>query len=115
MAIARLSRRDFLTLRTTERGRMLELSCRALFMRCADAAIPPGQDADYEPWMGEPPTIVQRRSVEDLIASIEADLADVQLLRLLEPEWLEGLDHRDRMNALLQAFERRGGRVERQP
>ena len=35
----RVSRRDFLRLRTTERGRLLEVSCRALFMRCADATI----------------------------------------------------------------------------
>ena len=35
----RFSRRDFLRLRTTERGRLLEVSCRTLFMRCADATI----------------------------------------------------------------------------
>ena len=38
-ADGRLSRRDFLRLRKTERGNVLEVSCRAMFMRCADATI----------------------------------------------------------------------------
>lgn len=108
-----LSRRDFLRLRRTDAGKQLEVSCRALYMRCADAAIEPAVTADWEPWMGEPPAVIERRSVDDILTAIEHDLSGVQVLRLLDAEWLDNIASADRVRQLIASFESRGGRVER--
>lgn len=108
-----VSRRDFLRLRRTERGKVLEVSCRAMFMRCADAAIVSEPVDDWEPWMGEPPAVLNRRSLDDILQSFEQDLADVQVLKLLEPEWLDSISGAARVQAAIAAFTARGGVVER--
>jgi hypothetical protein len=107
-----ISRRDFLRFRPTERGKLLEVSCQALFMRASDAAIEPEASVDWEPWMGEPPTAIRRRSADDLIASFENDLRDAQILRLLEPEWLDNMAGSERIHAAISDFRLRGGIVE---
>ena len=108
----RLSRRDFLRLRTTERGRVLEVSCRALFMRCADATIVDEDVVGWEPWMGEPPPVIHRRSADDLLDAFEQDLRDVRVLRLIDAEWLESIERAPRIQAAISAFRARGGVVE---
>ena len=108
----RLSRRNFLRLRTTERGRLLEVSCRALFMRCADAAIVHEDVVEWEPWMGEPPSVIHRRSADDLLEAFERDLRDVRVLRLLDAEWLDRIEVAPRIEAAISAFSARGGVVE---
>ena len=108
----RLSRRDFLRLRATERGRLLEMSCRTLFMRCADATIVREDVVEWEPWMGEPPPVIHRRSVDDLLDAFEQDLRDVRVLRLLDAEWLESIEGTPRIEAAIRAFRVRGGVVE---
>jgi hypothetical protein len=108
----RLSRRDFLRLRKTERGRLVEVSCRALFMRCADATIQSGPVDDYEPWMGEPPAVIERRSSDEILGALETDLRDAQVLRLLEAEWLKSIEGGARLEAAIAAFRARGGVVE---
>jgi hypothetical protein len=108
----RVSRRDFLRLRRTERGKVLDLSCRAMFMRCADAAIVSEPVADWEPWMGEPPAAIHRRSADEILQSFDRDLQDVQVLRLQEPEWLESIVGAERLQAAIAAFLSRGGVVE---
>lgn len=108
-----LSRRDFLRLRRTERGKALEVSCRAMFMRCADAAIVSEPVEEWEPWMGEPPAVITRRSADEILQSFEQDLVDVQVLKLLEPEWLESIEGAARVQAAIEAFLARGGLVER--
>ena len=108
-----VSRRDFLRLRRTERGKVLEVSCRALFMRCADAAIVPQTSVEeYESWMGEPPAVINRRSADEIVESFEQDLRDVQVLRLVEPEWLQNIQGAARIEAAIAAFRIRGGVVE---
>ena len=108
-----VSRRDFLRLRKTDRGRLLEVSCRALFMRCADAAIaPPASPEEHEAWMGEPPAVITRRSADEIIDSFEQDLREVQVLRLVEPEWLENIQSAAHIEAAIAAFRNRGGVVE---
>lgn len=109
---SRLSRRDFLRLRTTERGRLLEVSCRTLFMRCADAAIVREDVAEWEPPMGEPPLVIHRRSADDLLEAFEQDLRDVRVLRLLDAEWLDSIEGAPRIEAAISAFRARGGVVE---
>lgn len=108
----RLSRRDFLRLRTTERGRVLEVSCRTLFMRCADAAIVHADVVEWEPWMGEPPAVIRRRSADDLLEAFEQDLRDVRVLRLLDAEWLDSIDGAPRIQAAIGTFRASGGVVE---
>ena len=108
-----LSRRDFLRFRRTERGKVLDVSCRSLFMRLADATIDPEPLDNYEPWMGEPPSVFERRTPVEILDSFDADLRDVQVLRLLEPEWLDGIQEASRIHATLDAFRLRGGVVER--
>jgi hypothetical protein len=107
-----ISRRDFLRFKRTERGKMLEVSCRALFMRSSDSAIEADTPDTWEPWMGEPPAVIQRRSTEDLVESFEHDLDDAQVLRLLEPEWLDNMAGASRIHAAIAAFRARGGVVE---
>lgn len=107
-----ISRRDFLRLRKTERGKVLDVSCRAMFMRCADAAIVQEPVEDWEPWMGEPPAVITRRSADELLLAFEADLADVQVLRLQDPEWLDTIAGAARVRAAVDAFRARGGVVE---
>ena len=109
---ARLSRRNFLRLRTTERGRLLEVSCRTLFMRSVDATIGHEDVVEWEPWMGEPPAVIHRRSADDLLEAFEQDLRDVRVLRLLDAEWLESIGGAPRIEAAISAFRARGGVVE---
>ena len=108
----RLSRRNFLRLRTTERGRLLEVSCRTLFMRCADATIVHEDVVEWEPWMGEPPAVIHRPSADDLLEAFEQDLRDVRVLRLLDAEWLDSIAGAPRIQAAISAFRARGGVVE---
>jgi len=107
-----LSRRDFLRMRRTERGKVLEVSCHALFMRCADAGLEPSSTAEWEPWMGEPPAVVERRSAAALLDALEHDLRDVSVLRLIAPEWLANIEGAARLQAAIDAFRARGGVVE---
>jgi len=107
-----LSRRDFLRLRRTEVGKVVEVSCHALFMRLTDAGIMPEVAEPWEPWMGEPPAVFDRPSVSELVEAFEHDLRDAQVLRLLDAEWLEHMPDASRVHAVIAAFRARGGTVE---
>jgi len=88
------------------------VSCRALFMRCADATIVDEDVVGWEPWMGEPPPVIHRRSADDLLDAFEQDLCDVRVLRLIDAEWLNSIDRAPRIQAAISAFRARGGVVE---
>lgn len=107
-----VSRRDFLRLRRTEQGRVLEVSCRAMFMRCADAALVHDPVEQWEPWMGEPPAAIDRPSVDEILSAFEHDLQDAQVLQLLDVEWLANLPDASRVQTTIAAFRARGGRLE---
>jgi hypothetical protein len=107
-----VSRRDFLRLKRTEQGRTLELSCQMLFMRLADAGIAPVSQDEYDQSIGEPPARLNRRTSDDIFDGLETDLKDVQVLRLLEPEWLDNMPGAARLTEIVDAFRTRGGRVE---
>src|SRR5258708_27858053 len=109
-----MNRRDFLFLRRTTRGRTLELSCRALYMRTLDAAAATQSDKsifDHEPWMGEPPTDFERPA-DDWLRQIENQLQEVEILKLLDDEWLEPTGLGDQLEPVIRAFRSRGGQVE---
>jgi hypothetical protein len=111
-----MNRRDFLFLRGTPRGRVLELSCQALYMRMLDVDAPTKQsDAavyEHEPWMGEPPTDFEKSAGDDWLRQIEDQLREVEVLRLIDHEWLHPTGINDRLEPLIVAFRARGGRVE---
>jgi hypothetical protein len=85
-----LRRRDFLLLRA--RGRATVLSCEALFMRFLDAQ--------------------NDGAVDQLFANLARDLDQVNAVTLVDPSWLSRDDLRARVDAVLDAFRARGGRVE---
>ena len=112
-----MNRRDFLCLRTTPRGRTLELSCRGLYMRyldseCLAGAEPETSVFDHEPWMGEPPAVFARPTATELLDQIENDLRDVDVLRVLDGEWLSSTELKERIEPVLASFRARGGLVE---
>lgn len=83
-----VSRRNFLRLRPTDPRRTLELSLRELFL----------------------PGVSLEQALQDLARQLEG----VDVLKLLEPEWLESIDDAHVVRAALAAFEAAGGRVEEQ-
>ena len=83
------SRRDFLLLRSE--GRATVLSCEALFMRFLDAE--------------------STGTVNQLFASLAADLQQVRRVALADPSWLARDEFRSRVDAVLDEFRSRGGRV----
>jgi hypothetical protein len=112
-----MGRRDFLSLRTKGRQRVLELSCERLYMQWADARSRAGAggaatDDDVQPWEGEPPTATAVATTEQLLASLDAQLAQVDILRVLDPEWLGDTGFRRDVMARVEGFRRSGGRVE---
>jgi hypothetical protein len=111
-----MNRRDFLFLRSTPRGRVLELSCQALYMRTLAGDAPTTQSEntvfDHEPWMGEPPTDFKKPAGDDWLRQIEDQLCNVEVLRLIDHEWLQPTGIYDQLAPLIVAFRGRGGRVE---
>lgn len=110
-----MDRRAFLRLTVRGRERVLDLSCERLYMRWVDAraggAAPAAAPASTE-WAGEPPLDVVVPTREELLAELERRLTDVQVLRVSGREWLAAGDFRRDVEARIEAFRRRGGRVE---
>ena len=114
-----MNRRDFLLLRTRGRERVLELSCERLYMRYADAESGAGRAQlsgvcaeDPEPCEGEPPTEIVTTTTSQLFAELERELSGADVLRVLERDWLAGEAFQREVEARVDAFRRRGGRVE---
>jgi hypothetical protein len=85
-----MNRREFLLLRTD--GRSTQLSCEALFMRFLDAQ--------------------NDGTLDQLFANLARDLDQVTSVTLVDRSWLSRDDLRVRVDEILDAFRRRGGRVE---
>jgi hypothetical protein len=111
-----MNRRDFLFLRRTPLGRTLELSCHDLYIRTLNASAPtsPSKEAvyDHQPWMGEPPADFQKSDADDWLRQVEAQLRDVEILKLIDREWLTPTGINEQLEPVLTAFRARGGRVE---
>ena len=112
-----MNRRDLLRLRPPSRERTLDLSCRSLYKRYLDsealAASASGRPVvDDEAWMGPPPTPFAPRTVEALLHQIVADLHNVDVVRVIDDEWLAATGLRQRIEPVLTSFRARGGRVE---
>lgn len=85
-----MNRRDFLLLRAE--GRTTVLSCEALFMRFVDAQ--------------------NSGTLDQLFANLGRDLDQVTSVRLVDRAWLSRDDLRGRVEAVLDRFRARGGRVD---
>lgn len=86
-----IDRRSFLLLRPRRGQRSLDLSCEWLLMKFLDAEAA-GQ-------------------TRDLLDRLAHDLGQLDELRLTETSWLAREDLARRLEALLDAFRARGGRV----
>ena len=113
-----MNRRDFLRL-GKGKERTLELSCDRLYIRWVDARSGLGATAsaddverDAALWGGEPSLDVTVPTPEQLFAELEQRLAGVQVLRVHGREWLASGDFRREVESSMEAFRRRGGRVE---
>ena len=111
-----MNRRDFLFLRRTPSGRTLELSCQDLYIRTLNASAPttPSKQEVYEhqAWMGEPPTDFEKSAGDDWLRRVEVQLQDVEILKLLDQEWLLPTGINEQLEPVLTAFRARGGRIE---
>ena len=114
-----MKRRDFLLLRTRGRERILELSCERLYMRYADARSGAGRaqessevDVDPQSWDGEPPTEIVMPTTTEVFEELERELSSADVLRVLDRDWLAGGAFRQEVEVRIDAFARRGKRVE---
>ena len=117
-----MNRRDFLLLRTEPQGlqtlpRVVELSCERLYMRCLDTRVTGVQrdeltdSAEMSQWGGEPPARFAERTPQQLLEELDRELREVDVLRVVDSQWLDGDLRRD-FEHLLAVFRARGGRVE---
>lgn len=121
-----MNRRAFLLLRTRGRERVLELSCQRLYVRWADAraragaAVAAGTEGAagtevaglQNAWGGEPPTELVVPTVEQILGELERGLAEADVLRVAETEWLSDPSFRGVIEPRVAAFREAGGRVE---
>jgi len=111
-----MNRRDFLLLKTRGQERVLELSCERLYMRYTDAKSgalrPSGGSGDPESWEGEPPLEMVTPTTDDLLRELDEELASADVLHVLDRDWLVAGAFRGAVEARIDAFRRRGGRVE---
>jgi hypothetical protein len=112
-----MNRRNFLLLRKEPRQREFELSCDRLYMQCLDTEMtgPQPEDvadpAETSPWGGEPPATFAGRSREQLFEALDRELREVEVLKVVNSQWLVG-ELRQDLDRLIEGFCARGGRVE---
>jgi hypothetical protein len=110
-----MDRRAFFSVVRRGRLRVLELSCERLYVRWIDARGRPRAataDEDVPLAAGEPPTRIAAETTADLFEELDRRLANADVVRVVDREWLQEDELRRRVDAALAAFERRGGRVE---
>jgi hypothetical protein len=92
------------------------LSCHDLYIRTLTSHAPTTQSQqsvyEHEPWMGEPPADFDRPENDDWLTQIESQLRDVEVLKLVDDQWLNSTGISDRLQPVIEAFRARGGRVE---
>ena len=114
-----MKRRDLLLLRTDRDRRVAELSCERLYMQYQQTGLTtdPGDGDDAASlWTDaddtEPPAVFERRTTQQLFSSVDRELGDAEVLRVVDAEWLAVEPFRQEVEDLIAAFRRRGGRVE---
>ena len=110
---APMRRRDLLLLRPTPRDRVFDLPCQRLYMRYLDArSVRPEPQRRDEGALGEPDPVYDVRDARELFDALARELADADVLRILNREWLADPGLRQEVDRLIAAFAARGGRVE---
>ena len=107
-----MDRRDFLLLRHPMSPRTVEMSCERLHMSYLDlqAASDPVPSIDG-PSFAEPPATLPQRNIDDWLRDLESQLADVDVIRVVDKEWLRPDDLRAHVEALLDRLAKRGVRI----
>ena len=91
---------------------MAELSCERLFMRVIDSELMRGSNVDSDdPWVGEPPRVVDEITTDELFADLERDLRGIDVVRVVDAAWLTSAELRQRLNSVLDGFRAGGGHV----
>ena len=112
-----MKRRDFLLLRKEPQPRQLELACDRLYMQCLDAQVTepqpedPADATEASACGGEPPARLAGRSREQLFEALDRQLREVEVLKVVNSQWLVGDVRRD-LDRVIEGFRARGGRVE---
>jgi hypothetical protein len=70
-----------------------------------------GDPAETSPWGGEPPAKFTGRSREQLFEALDRELREVEVLKVVNSQWLVG-ELRQSFDRLMEGFCARGGRVE---
>jgi hypothetical protein len=110
-----VNRREFLLFRRDREDRIVELSCRCLYMRCLDAQMTgaePTEDGEApDPWAHEPPAILERRTAAQIFEEIAFGLSEADVLTLVDREWIRDPAMNARLDALIADFTKHGGRL----
>jgi hypothetical protein len=106
-----MERRDFLLMRTTTTEKVAELRGQALYMRSLDATLTDRTDDD-----GVRHAIDRSADwLEETVADVKQRLASVDVVRLVDREFLGDSPLGRAVDDLLLDFVERGGRIERFP
>jgi hypothetical protein len=110
-----VDRRDFLLLRHPMSPRTVEMSCERLHMSYLDlqAGSAPEATPIDGPSFAEPAAILPHRDIDDWLSDIEAQLKDVDVVRVVGEEWLRPTELQAHIDAVLDRLARRGVRIER--
>ena len=110
-----IDRRDLLNLRAVRRGRVIEVSCRDLYLRNLDSEYLSASTRASEedrPWVGEPPADFKERAALPVLQRLRQDLQDAEVVRILDSEWLKTSTLHEPVEEILKEFRARGGTVE---
>ncbi len=87
--------------------RFVDAQSRVASCKGEDAANP-SSHCSY----GEPATTIDLPTKDELLTELERQLADVDVLRVIGRDWLSGGDFKRQVEARLETFISRGGRIE---
>jgi hypothetical protein len=110
-----MNRRDFLLFRRTRHAKIVEIPCERIYMHYLGAAVtarrtPDDRRDDSMP--GEPAPEFVERTTRDVLDTLDTDLQDVDVVRVIDRHWLASDVLTTEFDAFLAAFIARGGRVE---
>jgi hypothetical protein len=110
-----MKRRDFLLFRRTRHARIIEIPCERVYMHYLDASVTAPRPSDAprdESMLGEPAPELAERTTKDVLETLDTQLKDVDLVRVIDRHWLAADALSREFDEFLAAFVARGGRVE---